>query len=264
MHNPRFDVKVLGRFQIQDDPDTYEEKAVYYYEFEFYTEDYAGGTWTDGVFRPARKGGFCIFRPGQLQRLVPLYRCYVMNLAVYDPQLKEQLDRMPTFSMLFHMDEVIRLLHQMLAIEDRSALDSSLRLHGYAAQILALLLQNHRISEQMDLNTLRHQQALLAADQYLREHLSENISLGQLARQSNLDPTYFHKLFTAAFGATPARQLLNYRISAVKTGLLEENVSLEALAQRCGFSSASYLGNRFRQATGQTPTQYRKSIQHKK
>ena len=58
MYSPHFDVRVLGRFQTLEAPETYEEKAVYYYEFEFYTEDYPGGTLTDGVFRPAVKGGF--------------------------------------------------------------------------------------------------------------------------------------------------------------------------------------------------------------
>ena len=263
MYTPQFNVAVLGRFHTMEAPSCYKEKPITIYEMEFYTEDYPGGTCTDGVFRPAVKGGFCIFKPGQMQRLVPPYRCYVFNIVTQDPRLKARLDAMPTFSMLWNMDEAIRLLQQMRAIEDRNTLENQLLIHSYAGQLLNIVLHNTRISEGSGLNLLRNQAVLLAADQYIREHLSEELSLTQLARQSNLDPTYFHKLFTAAFGTTPAKQILNYRIAAVKTGLLEENVTLDALALRCGFSSASYMGARFRQATGMTPTQYRKTTLEK-
>ena len=263
MYAPQFIIAVLGRFHTLKAPSSYTEKPITIYEMEFYTEDYPGGTITNGVFRPAVKGGFCIFKPGQMQRLVPPYRCYVLNIITQDPRLKARLDALPTFSMLRNMDEVVRLLHLMLAIEDRKNLENQLRMHSYAGQILTILLENNQL-EQRDLTVLRHQQVLLEADRYIREHLSEDLSLNRLAKQSNLDPTYFHKLFTAAFGITPAKQVENYRIAAVKDGLLEESLSIELLAQRCGFSSASYLGAKFRQITGMTPTQYRKSILQKR
>lgn len=263
MYAPQFIVAVLGRFHTLKAPSAYAEKPITIYEMEFYTEDYPGGTVTNGVFRPAVKGGFCIFKPGQMQRLVPPYRCYVLNISTQDPHLKSRLDALPTFSMLPNMDEAVRLLRLMLAIEDRKSLENQLRMHSYAGQILTLLLDNNRL-EQKDSTVLRHRQVLLDADRYIREHLDEDLCLNRLARQSNLDPTYFHKLFTAAFGTTPAKQVENYRIAAVKEGLLEETASIELLAQRYGFSSASYLGAKFRQATGMTPTQYRKSILQKK
>ena len=258
MVSPNYSVAVLGRFDIHEDPASYEEKAVYYYEFEFYTEDYPGGTVTDGVFRPAKKGGFCLFKPGQMQRLVPPYRCYVMNIKTQDPELKALFDSMPTFSMLWNMSEVIKLLQQMLALVPREKLENRLRIQSYAGQIIALLSDYHQSPEVLDANVIRHQTLLLDMDRYIRNHISEDLSLASLAKRSSLDPTYFHKLFTAAFGQTPAQRVLHYRIAAVKAGLMEEGLSLDALAERCGFSSASYLGNRFRQATGQTPTQYRK------
>ena len=94
----------------------------------------------------------------------------------------------------------------------------------------------------------------------MREHVSEQLSLNELAKMSNLDPTYFHKLYTAAFGATPAQRLLRYRIKVAKTGLLSGNISLSDLAEKCGFSSQTYFCYKFRQATGMTPTQYREQM----
>jgi len=258
MHFPYFSVPVLGIFQIDGDPASHVEKPIYIYEFEFYTEDYPGGTCTDGVFRPARKGFFCLFKPGQRQRLVPPYRCYVMNIATEDPELCALLNSFPTCAAVWNMVEVIKLLHQMLSLENKQSLESRLRRQSYAGQILALLSEYSREPGGLDSGVVRHQQLLLETDRYIRLHLSEDLSLKNLAERCNLDPTYFHKLFTAAFGKTPAQRVLGYRITAVKTGLLEEDLSLETLAERCGFSSASYLGVKFREATGQTPTEYRR------
>ena len=261
MHNPQFFVAVLERYRIIQDPSVYQEKRINIYEFEFYTEDHPGGTLTDEVFRPAVKGGFCLFKPGQRQKLVPPYHCYVMNIVTKDPALQKQLNAMPTFSMLWNMSEVIHLLQLMLPLKEHDTLENQLQLHSYAARILKILIENNRMSNRSNLNILRHQDVLLAADQYIRDHLGEDLSLQQLAKQSNLDPTYFHKLFTAAFGTTPAKQLLNYRIDAVKAGLLDERISRRALALQCGFSTPSYMSVKFRQVTGMTPSQYQKLTQ---
>ena len=261
MHNPQFYVAVLAHAKIIKDPSLCREKRINIYEFEFYTEDHPGGTLTDGVFRPAVKGGFCLFKPGQWQKLVPPYRCYVMNIVTKDPVLRKQLNAMPVFSMLWNMNEVIRLLQQMLPLKEQDTLENQLQLHSYAARILKILIENNRVTERTNLNIFRHQEVLLAADRYIREHLSEDLSLEQLARQSNLDPTYFHKLFTAAFGTTPAKQVLNFRIDAVKAGLLDGSISRRSLAMQCGFSSSAYMSAKFRQVTGMTPSQYQKLTQ---
>ena len=110
MVSPNFSVEVSGRFDIHEVPASYEEKAAYDYEFEFYTEDHPGGTNTDGGFRPAEKGSYCLFRPEQMQRLVPPYRCYVMKVQTQDTEMKAMLGSMPAFSMLWSMSEVGELL----------------------------------------------------------------------------------------------------------------------------------------------------------
>ena len=127
-----------------------------------------------------------------------------------------------------------------------------------AIRLIALLARYHHAPKSADHALLRHQKTLLAADRYIREHLAEDLSLARLAKLSSLEPTYFHKLFTAAFGVTPANRVLAYRISAAKAGLIEGTLPLVELAAQCGFSSQTYFCYRFRMVTGQTPAQYRK------
>ena len=256
MRTPQFSVAVLGRMHIQNVPPDYEE-TIHIYEFEFYAEDYSGGTLTDGVFRPARKGGFCLFKPGQRQKLIAPYQCYVMNIITQDAELRELLDKIPTFNMMWNMDEVVRILNRMLP-ENQDTMEGRLRIHSGVAQILAMLSQYSCLPELLDPHVMRHQALLQDMDRYIRRNLNSDLSLDALSRHAGLDRTYFQKLFTAAFGKSPTQQVLDYRIATVKTRLLESKLSLEDIAAQCGFSSASYMGYKFRVVTGQTPTQYRK------
>ena len=103
-----------------------------------------------------------------------------------------------------------------------------------------------------------HQKALLLAEQYIREHLAEPLTLEFLAAMCNLSPNYFHSIFTDFFHKTPAQFILDLRITAAKTGLLTGEYSLAELAADCGFSSQSYFCYKFKQVTGESPLQYRK------
>lgn len=73
MQLPHFSLSNFGVSHVKNTKK--EASPIRFYELEFYTEDYPGGTITDGVFRAARKGYYCIYRPGQMQRLVAPYRC---------------------------------------------------------------------------------------------------------------------------------------------------------------------------------------------
>ena len=98
---------------------------------------------------------------------------------------------------------------------------------------------------------------VLAAEEHIRNHLAEDLSLDALATRANLSPVYFHKLFRAHTHTTPAQYVLTTRIAAAKTMLKTGELSIGEIASRCGFSSQSYFNYKFKEVTGETPLQYR-------
>ena len=229
------------------------------YEFEFYTEDFPGGLTINDAFYPARRGCMSLTKPGQQQIMVKPYKCYFININTQDLELSEFFNQLPSFFMLQNADEVTAIFQQMLALEaERGALENRMLVQSYAYRLIASLARYCYVPKLAEHALLRHQKTLLEADQYMREHLSEELSLEKLAKLSNLQPSYFHKLFTAAFGVTPANRVLGYRISAAKEALVEGVLPLVEIAAQCGFSSQTYFCYRFRKVTGQTPAQYRK------
>ena len=263
MHNPVFSVSNFGAFNYtlkRHKPGESPERLVSAYEFEFYTEKQQGGLRIDGTFYQADRSSCILTKPGQLQSVIKPYHGYYLNIVTQDPELCDMLDHLPNEFTLWNMSELVKLIHQMLAIEDRVSLVNRMLLQSLACRILALLYQYRSNPEHGDSNVLQHQKTLLMADKYIRDHLAEDLSLAALAKLCNMDPTYFHKLYTAAFGRTPAQRILGFRIAAAKTGLLESKVSLGELAARCGFSSQTYFCYKFKQVTELTPMQYRSQM----
>jgi AraC-like DNA-binding protein/quercetin dioxygenase-like cupin family protein len=79
----------------------------------------------------------------------------------------------------------------------------------------------------------------------------------QLARIGGYHPTYFAALFKEAVGHAPKHYLILERIRLAKTLLLELD-TIEATADRLGYSSVHYFSRHFKEVTGFTPSEYKK------
>ena len=64
-------------------------------------------------------------------------------------------------------------------------------------------------------------------------------------------------MFQASFGLPPHRYVLARRLARARQLLRHSSLALGDVALSCGFASASHFSNRFRQALGATPGQYR-------
>ncbi|MBR7523851.1 MULTISPECIES: helix-turn-helix domain-containing protein [Pseudomonas] len=92
---------------------------------------------------------------------------------------------------------------------------------------------------------------------YLEAHLDQPITLGELALRCNLSEYHFARMFRASFGLPPHQFLLARRLHRACQLLRLGGMPLGEIALVCGFASASHFSNRFRQAVGATPGEYR-------
>jgi LacI family transcriptional regulator len=65
--------------------------------------------------------------------------------------------------------------------------------------------------------------------------------------------------FVKVLGHTPLEEIRNVRLDRVKT-LLQTDLPIYEVAVRSGFATAEYLATSFLQATGMTPTDYRRKF----
>jgi AraC family transcriptional regulator len=103
----------------------------------------------------------------------------------------------------------------------------------------------------LDRMTLRH------ISTYIEEHLTEDLSLAELAAIASLSPFHFARLFKASTGVSPHRYVIGRRIERAKLLLSTTNWSLAAIAHAVGFAHESHLALHFKRLTGLLPSSYR-------
>lgn len=88
----------------------------------------------------------------------------------------------------------------------------------------------------------------------------ENITVESLAKHSGMSEVYFRKLFRSVAGIPPAKYIIDQRVARAKELLAVDYLTLDDVAERCGFSSLSYFCRVFKDNTGITPGEFRKSL----
>ena len=86
-------------------------------------------------------------------------------------------------------------------------------------------------------------------------------SVANLARAANMTPNHFSMLFRRHTGTTFMAFLTGRRIALAQDLLRDPAISVGEAARRAGFTDTNYFSRRFRQATGTTPSNWRRSRQ---
>jgi AraC-like DNA-binding protein len=93
--------------------------------------------------------------------------------------------------------------------------------------------------------------------QFIRERLTENLTVDMLADKACMSKSNFFKCFKHTFGITPLEYILSERIKVAKQLLGNNQYSLEKIAFETGFASAAYFIRQFKQHEQITPGEYR-------
>ncbi len=99
---------------------------------------------------------------------------------------------------------------------------------------------------------------LVPAMKFMQQEFHRGPTLTEIAKTVHLSPFHFHRRFTELFGLTPKHFLLECQIHIAKSDLLAGEKELAKIASECGFAHQSHFTSRFKQATGLTPTRWRR------
>jgi AraC family transcriptional activator FtrA len=105
----------------------------------------------------------------------------------------------------------------------------------------------------------RESQRLGQLFDFLHQNLAAGHTVASLAERAGMGQRTFLRRFEDATGKTPARWLLDERLQRATQHLTHSRLSVEQIAELCGFSNASTLRHHFRQQFALSPLQYRKS-----
>lgn len=94
---------------------------------------------------------------------------------------------------------------------------------------------------------------------FIEQHLENDLSLKRLASEANYSPFHFHRVFTTLTGETPFEFVRRKRVEKIAWAMLKEkDVSIQALAFRYGFDSATSFSKTFKKHYGISASQLKK------
>jgi AraC family transcriptional regulator len=98
-------------------------------------------------------------------------------------------------------------------------------------------------------------------EEYVAEHLSERVSLSEMAELLRISPYHFAHAFKRSFGVPPHHYHMMRRIEEAKTLLAKRDASVTQVGMQLGFAQTSAFTSGFHKLTGITPTQYRRALE---
>ena len=98
---------------------------------------------------------------------------------------------------------------------------------------------------------------------YIREHLTEQISVDKLAGRACMSVSHFHKIFKNTLGESPIDYINFERIKFAKKLMAKTNKKLSEIAFHSGFNNVSYFNRQFKKLEMISPSQYRKLLNGK-
>lgn len=99
-------------------------------------------------------------------------------------------------------------------------------------------------------------EAVQRMQDYIGEHLTENITLAELSRVSLFSPWYSYRLFTQQVGITPADYIRRMRLSKSALKLRDDRCRITDVAFEMGFGSVDGYQRAFLREFGCNPREY--------
>lgn len=103
-------------------------------------------------------------------------------------------------------------------------------------------------------------QPIKELQEWMAEHLSNEMSVETLADKVAMSPRNFARVFTRETGITPGKYVEKLRLEAARRRLEETRMTLDEISDECGLGSADTLRRVFLRHFKTAPAEYRKSF----
>ncbi|MBI3831733.1 MAG: helix-turn-helix transcriptional regulator [Planctomycetes bacterium] len=95
------------------------------------------------------------------------------------------------------------------------------------------------------------------ATRYMRDNLTRNLSIQDIAAQVNLSERHFTRLYTKYAKRSPIEALTAMRMESAAQLLLDRSLPIKEIAERAGYPDVRYFTTVFRKHSGLPPAQFR-------
>lgn len=232
------------------------KRTVTKYEIDFYLTD-GSVTFADDRVYPIKKDHIQIGKPGQIRfSKLPFATAHIKFNAT--GEIADLLENAPEYFYSSHPKQIRNKIDEIILLKERLD-ENNLLLQSRILSFLNLLITDSQISlAKISVNY----EVISKAKRFIEHHLEEKLTLHDIANSVSLSEYYFHNNFSMATGITPHQYLIECRIEKAKKLLWNTEISMNEIAEKCGFCSQQHFNKIFKKATGISPGNYRKELQN--
>lgn len=153
------------------------------------------------------------------------------------------------------IEELFRQITKFGAEEDELSTLTCTRL----AEVLLLQLRREFDSKSEPTHSIAHS-AYKRCRSYLRDHFLELESANELARATNVDPTYLSRLFRTFDQESPYKCLMRLKMGHAARLLIQQDLSVKEVSYLIGYSDQLQFSRSFKRVYGVAPIHFKKAI----
>lgn len=101
------------------------------------------------------------------------------------------------------------------------------------------------------------------AKNFIERRITTKLSVDELSKYVNLNRSYLTRQFKHCLGLSPNEYITIAKIEYATNLLKTSNMPIDVIAQKLSFTDKSYFSRKFKQYTGYTPGEFRKSFSKK-
>lgn len=214
----------------------------------------------DGSFQITPKLIICA-KPGQTRYTKFPFRCFYVHMLLHNGPLYDVLMNAPDFFETEKAEKYGEILKRIARHHNTPSEDEELMLQSLVLELVYTI--NKDVTKKIKTTASNASSTIETAIAYIKEHLTENLTLETVSKYVLVSPIYFHNTFKAAVGKTLREYVEEQRIKRAINLLIATNKSLTQIAMECGFSSQSYFSYAFKRKMKKTPREYVKEIYDK-
>lgn len=110
--------------------------------------------------------------------------------------------------------------------------------------------------------SVRTDHAVVEATEFIHKHFNNpGLRLGTIAWHTGRGEEHLARLFKRETGKSIFEYVREVRINHAKTLMLNPSLTLTEIAAACGFQSLAFFSRTFKQFTGQSPSDYRRTVE---
>ncbi|MVN77947.1 helix-turn-helix domain-containing protein [Hymenobacter sp. HMF4947] len=165
----------------------------------------------------------------------------------------------PEYAHLTNTPELTSTLERLLAVSCSPNAAKEV-LAGFTLQELLVRLMQTQARQLIFQDYARHltSHRFAAVVQYIKQHLTEQLSVEKLSAVACMSKATFFRVFKREFGLTPVEYIVRERLAEAKRLLRHPLANVAEVCLRAGFNNLSYFQALFKKHEGVTPGAYKK------